>query len=328
MRKCPVCGRDTKFEICAECYIERKEIVSFHPYVEIRHCPKCGRFFDEKWKDIEEISAIYSSSIKQIYHDPLYEIESVEIIQTGMNNAILKINGKILGETVTKEIPFEIRRRNEVCERCSRFYGGYFESIIQIRADGRNIESYELERAKKIVNEEVSREKDNPTAFVSKIEKRKEGIDFYIGDRNLAKKISRKIAEELGGTIKESKKISGRKDGRDIYRTTYSIRFKAYREGDVVKDDDRILVVTNPAKDKAIDSRGRTHRLRNPVVIKRREDVEWSVVVNADEDVVEVLRPYDQAIVQARNPSNLRIGEKVMYIEDGREIHVFPSLEE
>ena len=117
--------------------------------------------------------------------------------------------GKFRGETISYELPFELRRKFETCERCSRIAGGYFESIIQLRAENRDIEKEEIDRAKELIDEAI--EKSNHSfAFISKVVERKEGVDYYIGDRNLAKKVARRIEEELGGKLTESKKLSGR----------------------------------------------------------------------------------------------------------------------
>jgi nonsense-mediated mRNA decay protein 3 len=324
MRKCPICGNETEYEICPDCYMEREEIIEFKPYLEVKYCPKCGRFYSKGWveSDLEEI--VLDKAAENMKHDPAFRVRAFELKELGENNGIVLLEGSFLGKDVVRELPFELRRKGEVCDRCSRFYGGYFESIIQLRADGRELEKDEISRAKELVDEAIQREKDNPGAFVSKVEERKEGIDFYIGSRNLAKKISRRIEEELGGKITESKKISGRKDGRDLFRTTYSVRLKAYRKGDVVRDGDRVLIVTNPIKDKGVDASGRSFALKEPVLIKRREDLQQTVVVDVDESVIEVLRPADQKPVQAEKHADMRIGDTAIYLEENGAVYVFP----
>ncbi len=324
MRRCAICGTETTHEICPKCYLERYSIYEFHPYIEIKVCPKCGKAYSRGWIDKE--AALMDTILKNFTHDPEFKINSFEIENLSENNGAVQIGGEFRGKKLTYELHFELRQKFEVCERCSRLYGGYFESIIQLRAENRDIEEDEIERAKKLIDESIENA-DYPTAFVSKIVEKREGIDYYIGDRNLAKKIARKIEEELGGKVTESKKLSGRKDGREIYRTTYSIRFKEYRVGDIVKDGAKILLVTNAVKGKGVDLAGKSRVLKNPKVIVKRENIKKTFVVNVDGSVVEVLNPSTQEVVQIEKKTDYSIGDRVLYFEDKGRPYIFPDFD-
>ncbi len=322
-RRCAVCGKETEFEICANCYLERYSIYEFHPYIELRLCPKCGKAYSAGWKERDE--ALFETISKNFSHDPEFHISSFEIEERNENSGVILIEGEFRGERISYTLPFELRQKFETCERCSRIAGGYFESIIQLRAENRDIEREEIERAKRLIDEAI--EKSNHSlAFISKIVERREGVDYYLGDRNLAKKVAKRIEEELGGKLTESKKLSGRKDGRDVYRITYSIRFKEYRDGDVVKDGNRILLVTNAVKDKGVDPSGKSYRLKRPKLIARREELERTFIVNLDKSVVEVLNPRNQEVVQVERKADYNIGESVFYFEDRGKPFIFPEL--
>jgi|Deesub1362A_J573_1020465.scaffolds.fasta_scaffold00125_58 nonsense-mediated mRNA decay protein 3 len=325
MRKCAICGEETEYEICSKCYLERNELFEFRPYIEIRKCSKCGRFFSGKWCEKDIYDAVMDEIMKNFTCDEEFEIKNFEIKEMGENTGILSFDGSFRGEKISFEVPFELRIDYEVCERCSRISGGYYESIIQLRAENRELESEEIQIATTIIQNSIEKEKDNPKAFVSKVVQRKEGIDYYIGDRNLGKKLIRKIEERLGGRIKESKKISGRIDGRDIFRTTYSIKLPEYRMGDVVRDEGRVLIVTNHINKKAVDATGKSFKLKDPELAIKREDIQKTVVVNKDEDVVEVLRPRDQKVVRTKRLTEFNVGDEVLYFEVDGEIYVFPS---
>ncbi|AGK61653.1 NMD protein affecting ribosome stability and mRNA decay [Archaeoglobus sulfaticallidus PM70-1] len=326
MRKCALCGKETEYEICPECYIERNEIYDIEPYLQIKTCPKCGRFFVEKWTDVDLSRALHHSALRSFRYDPEFKIDSFEISEIGENRCVLHIEGSFRGLRIERDHYLEFRQKREVCDRCSRYYGGYFEAIIQLRAENRELEKDEVELAKKLILKEIEKEVDNPGAFVSKIEELEEGIDFYIGSRNIARKAVRRMENEIGGVITESQKIAGRKDGRDIFRTTYSIRLKEYRNGDAVRDGDEVYIVVNAVKNKAMDSSGKLHVLKNPVLVRKRDEIEKAVVVNVDASVVEVLRPYDQKTVLAENHWNPNIGEEVFYVEEGDRVYIFPII--
>jgi nonsense-mediated mRNA decay protein 3 len=322
MRRCAVCGRQSEHEICAECYLERYSVYNFHPYIELRLCPKCGKAYSAGWKGKNE--ALYEAVSRNFSYDPEFKINAFEIDDRG-NHGLIRVEGEFRGKKLRYELPFEIRQKLEVCEKCSRLYGGYYESIIQLRAENRKIEEHEVERAKRLIDEAVEKS-DYPLAFVSKVVEKREGIDYYLGDRNLARKVAKKIEEELGGKLTESKKLAGRKDGRDVYRITYSIRLKEYREGDVVKDGRRILLVTNAVKGKGVDPAGKSHALKKPKVIARREELRRTYIVNVDMSVVEVLDPSTQEVVQVEREAAYSIGERVLYVEHEGKAYVFPEL--
>jgi len=325
-KRCAVCGRETEYEVCADCYLERYDIHHFHPYVELKLCPKCGKAYSAGWK--ERDSALYETISKNFSCDPEFKINGFEVDfgENRENRGILRVEGIFRGNKIILDLPFELRQKLETCERCSRIYGGYFESIIQLRAENREIEREEIEKAKKLIDEAIEKS-NHPFAFVSKVVERREGVDYYIGDRNLAKKVAKRIEGELGGKLTESKKLSGRKDGRDVYRTTYSIRFREYRNGDIVRDGEKILLVTNAVKGKGVDFTGKSHVLKRPKVIARRENLGRTLVVNVDKSVVEVLDPRNQEVVQVEKKAEYRIGDRVLFFEERGRPSIFPEME-
>jgi nonsense-mediated mRNA decay protein 3 len=322
MRRCAVCGRQSEHEICAECYLERYSIHHFHPFIELRSCPKCGKTYSGGWKDRAE--ALYDAISRNFSHDPEFKIDLFEI-DDGGNEGLIKVGGEFRGKKLRYELPFDIRQKFEVCEKCSRLHGGYYESIIQLRAENRKIEGHEVERARKLIDEAIEKS-DHPLAFVSKVVEKREGIDYYLGDRNLARKVAKRIEEELGGKLTESKKLTGRRDGRDVYRITYSIRLREYRKGDVVRDGRRVLLVTNAVKGKGVDPAGKSHALKRPRLIARREELKHTYVVNVDRSVIEVLNPSTQEVVQVEREAAYGIGERVLYLEHEGRAYVFPEL--
>jgi nonsense-mediated mRNA decay protein 3 len=75
------------------------------------------------------------------------------------------------------------------------------------------------------------------------------GLDFYLGSSSLGKLVSRALSQAFGGTIKESHKLVGRKEGKDVYRTTYSVRLSDFRIGDFVRVDKQVFQVKKISTD-------------------------------------------------------------------------------
>ena len=85
-------------------------------------------------------------------------------------------------------------------------------------------------------------------------------------------------------------------------------------------------MVTNAVKGKGIDLSGRSHSLKHPKVIARREDLRRTYVVNIDRSVVEVLNPENQEVVQVERKTSYSIGDRVIFLEDKGKPYIFPEL--
>jgi nonsense-mediated mRNA decay protein 3 len=330
--RCVVCGSDAVIEgMCVKCYLERRKIVELDKVTLIK-CPRCESFrLHGRWKYVDFHTALMDSVCSNIRVHPDFSVEdvSIEPLSKGeVGKYTVRLSGYLSGEFVTTETVFRVEVQTRVCTRCSREAGGYYESIVQIRADGRKLESDEIETVKDVIKNVLEREKDNQKAFLSKIVERKEGFDFYFGDRNIGKKVSKAIVDRLGGKIVESKKLHTRIDGQNAYRFTYSVRLPCYREGDVVLEGDELCVVTNTKLGRGVAlSDWSDVNLKNPKVVVRREDLMNSVVVNYDDFVVEILDE-NMRVVQAKKPAvNLRIGDEVFAFEYGGVFYVIPFTE-
>ncbi len=326
--RCAVCGKEVEEgTICAKCYLERNEVIWVDDIIRLTRCPRCGFFkLAGKWREVSYDDALMDAIYSSLRVHPDLEVDDVKI-SGNEGRYLLRISGELWGEEVDVERYIEVRIQSEVCLRCSREAGGYYESIVQVRAEGRDIEEDEFKVVRAIVEEVLHKERENMKAFVSKIVERKEGIDYYIGDRNIGRKISRRIADELGGKITESKKLTGRSDGRDLFRFTYSVRLPVYREGDVVEEGGEIAVVTNQrlGKGVAIES-GETINLQNPRIIARKSEIRKSVVLNMDEFAVEVLHPSTHEVVSVKKPKiALKPGDEVFVAEHDGKIYVIPK---
>jgi nonsense-mediated mRNA decay protein 3 len=323
--RCALCGKEIeKGSICTKCYVERNENgIARTALGRVTRCPKCGLFkLAGKWREKRFEDALMDAISLNIHPD--FKVSKVKLLQKN-GRYVLHLSGLMWDEEVSIEKSIEARVESETCLRCSREAGGYYESIVQVRAD-REIDKEERNLIKLIVEEILGKERENMKAFVSKIVEGK-GIDYYIGDRNIGRKISRKIAAKLGGKIKESRKISGRSDGKEKFRFTYLIKLPAYRKGDMVEDDGKIAVVTNQKIGKGMIIDGRTIKFKSPRVIVRKSEMKKSVVLNVDEFAVEVLHPTTQTVVTAKKPSKLKLkpGDEVFLTEYEGIFYVIPK---
>lgn len=319
--RCASCGRESEYPVCGECLSTRITPVEVPPVVEVTRCSRCGEYRLDRWRAVSLGEAVEFHLSREVRVHEELSVESLEFEPVGdeVGRYVFRLSGMLRDYSYSYETFFEVRVRKVACERCSRQAGGYYEAIIQIRADNRNLKEEELDVISEIIASGVEKEHSNPRAFISKIEERKEGIDVYFGDKRLAQKIARNLARTFGAEIKESSKIAGREDGRDFYRFTYLVRLPEYFVGDIVEDNGAEIIVTSVEKRKGYDIRtGRSVNLKNPKVIARSEDLMESYVLSMDESTLDILDPYSYEPVTVTRPDfKFKAGERVFVARYG-----------
>ena len=61
--------------------------------------------------------------------------------------------------------------------------------------------------------------------------------------------MSKKLASEFGGNVKESGELMGKKDGKDVYRMTYAVRLIGFRAGEFLQMDEQTFQVRKISSD-------------------------------------------------------------------------------
>jgi nonsense-mediated mRNA decay protein 3 len=59
--------------------------------------------------------------------------------------------------------------------------------------------------------------------------------------------------KKLGGSFSKSQKLYGRKDGRNIYRASFSVRLPGFTQGKVVAIGDKLISVEKIVEGKGIE---------------------------------------------------------------------------
>jgi len=328
--RCASCGRESEYTVCGRCLAEKVKVVEIPSVIEILACSKCGKYRLDKWRRVSLHDAIsHHLSRTAGFHED-FRIESVEFRPVGdeVGRYMIEVSGRIRDHSFSHSDYFEVRVRKIACKKCSMQAGGYYEAIIQIRADKREISENELESILGLIYRETEREDTNPKAFISKLVEKKEGVDVYLGDKKLAHKIARQLTKSFGAELKESSSIAGREDGRDLYRFTYLVRLPQYQTGDVVRDGETIAVVSNAEKKKAIDVySGKGVNLKSPVVVSKKDRLKTTFVLNVDRDVMEILDPESYESVAVKKPDfDFQPGDTVYVVKRGEIVVIHRSL--
>ena len=307
--KCVVCGKEIEHGyLCGKCMVEKTEVVRVSP-LEILMCSRCGAIrVGRRWVRRELDDVIEDLILKNTRVAEEFDVREVVV---DPSSHIVYYRGTIAGDEVEVRLPFTLTLKKLSCPKCSRESGGYYESIVQVRAKNRELEEEEMEKVIGILEEVLEKEGDNEKAFISKIERKKGGVDIYLGSRNIGMKVSRRISRELGAEITESKKLHTRIDGRDVYRFTYSVKAPEFREGDVVDSDGKMCLVKNVRSKKGVDIlTGKTINLGREPVVARKGGTIGGVVVNVDKTTAEIVCD-DGKVVSVDKPYGVKIGSEV-----------------
>jgi nonsense-mediated mRNA decay protein 3 len=318
---CPKCGNNTSIllsGICKECFFENFVLAQLPQVLQAKICATCGaRFTRGRWTDEYDVESVVLKTIEDSLsiHEAAEDIEiciNPRQLTPHMYKAEVEVVARIQGEPVSSELSTEIRILRESCEMCSRMSGGYFEGIIQIRAAERIPSEDELDACMRIVNLTIDRMRDkgDRLAFITDTIKSKEGLDLYIGSVNSGRHICKAITEEIGGTFSESPSLFGQKDGKEIYRITFSMRLPRFTPGDIIAIGNRKIVVKHMGKKltgtNLMDSSRFIATEEETIQAKQvghiRDAVD-AVVVSEEENEFMILDPFTFRTVNVKKPT-------------------------
>ncbi|HVN65768.1 MAG TPA: 60S ribosomal export protein NMD3 [Methanomicrobiales archaeon] len=253
---CPLCGEPSEGDLCGRCRAGRTRWMEVSPRAECITCPTCGsRKAGAAWQDspVPRDELARELAIRAVRLAPeVRETEfRVDLWEKSPNRTIatVRVRAKLFGIHVEDEARVEILWRGETCDRCSRISGGYFEGVVQVRADGRAISPREREVAARIASEVEERllERGARLSFISRMTE-EEGLDIIVGENAMGEEIAREVTGALGGRYTVHTKLAGEKDGRRVYRITYSVRLPRLQKGDVIEADGEYLEVRETGK--------------------------------------------------------------------------------
>lgn len=330
---CPRCGKETEDlynDVCRDCLVRNKKIIECPRVVHLKTCPACGFFFRKgKWTSKDDETGIVTESVKDVLkiNKSLQEVDVV--ISPGKLDTLMYIvqveaRASVEGIEIKETNDVEVRIGRESCDVCNRIAGGYFEGIVQVRADNRIPTQEELEKCQSIA-EEVSaraRNKGDRLAFISRTVELDEGVDIYVGLSKLGRQVCKAIIDIFGGSVTESPKLAGRKDGVDLYRITFALRLPEFVRGDILEAGEKIIEVHKYGKivsgieletgKRFVENKDKLKKVKK---LSRREDAVSAVLVSDEGNTVQVLDPETYESVTLKKPEFLDV-------EPGNEIKV------
>ena len=336
---CPGCGRSDQelFEgLCRTCFIKDISLLEIPDKIEIIICAHCesvlrqGKWYDQ---DLNEEETIYNTIISNIIVNKYAENVEIcveEVTVKGSNiKCLVHVQAKVMGEIVKQEYDLGVKLIKKVCPECSKYASGYYEAVIQIRAQKRFPSTKEVKKIDQIISNQIDRlANKNKMAYVSERLVLKEGIDYYIGSYKVSKKLVNALKEEFGGVVKESPRLMGKdkSTGKDLFRIWISFRLPNFHAGDFIKYDNTIGQLTSvngrKIRFKEMDT-GQISSIqwrdyKKIEVAAKKEDIKETTLTAKTPTSIQILDPDDYQPVEidiTPETQDIEVGELVWVVK-------------
>ncbi|OPY52995.1 MAG: NMD3 family protein [Methanosaeta sp. PtaU1.Bin112] len=311
------------------------KLASFPNMVEVVICSVCGsRQIKGRWQlpdssSVEELAYQAAEEALCLHEDlsePHIEVDLRKIGATRYQ-ADIDIQGNFRGQGVSEHCEIPIRIKMVACERCSRMAGKYFESTVQLRGNAvRSMTQREIEECKKIAQDmaDSGYRGGDYLSFIQEIKEVKGGLDIILGSTQLGRRMARAFVERYGGKLLETAKLVGKKDSRDLYRSTLLVRLPRLRRGDIVSYrgahyfvtgfDGKTTIITSLREGRRCSMSEESSETVG--VLGNKNDAKAAMVISEDDDVLEIMDPETFRAALAARPRDLAVkpGEEVSVV--------------
>jgi len=332
---CHRCGLPTVEGLCPQCTLEKTKLVSCPDQVEVVICSVCGsRQEKSRWllpdsRSVEEVAhqaAVDALCLHKELANPHIELDLRKVGATRYQ-ANINIDGSFRGQSISEQCEIPIRIKLMACDRCSRMAGKYFQSTVQLRGNSvRSMTQREIEESKKTAQDmaDSGYHGGDHLSFIQEMKEVKGGLDIILGSTQLGRRMARAFVERFGGKLLETAKLVGKKDSRNVYRSTLLVRFPRLKRGDIVSFRGSLFSVAGfDGKATLISSiRERRRSSMNEEdsetveILGNRADALAAMVISRDDDVLEIMDPETYRAAFAARPRDLQVepGEEVKVV--------------
>jgi len=332
---CPKCGKPSETDgLCTQCRIGSTPWFTCDNRVQSTNCPSCGATkVVNTWTDSVPDRALLGPEIAKsaVHFIPDVKKSSIDVslrdLTLNRSRASLVLRGILYNKPVEAACTVEILWHKEQCDRCNRISGSYYEGVVQVRAQGRIPGTFEIQTAVSVAQqiEDTLQAGGERLSFISDMNEIHDGLDIIIGSQHIGLLISQGIIARLGGRYTTHPKLVGEKNGRQLYRITYSVRLPRFQKNDVIKIRNRYLEVERVESHhlQMIDlSDGTAKSVREDdieKVIGNSRSAEPGLVVFADEKNMGILDPASSRTREYPQIKwlEVRAGDPIRFLRDG-----------
>lgn len=250
---CPKCGNPSETDgLCSQCRIGSTPWFTCDNRVKNTTCPGCGAIkVVNSWTDsVAERACLGPEIAKSAVHfhpdvkKPTIGV-SIQDLSPNRSRGTLVVRGLLYNKPVQGTCTVEILWHKEQCDRCNRISGSYYEGVVQVRAEERIPSTFEIQTAASIAQqvEDNLQAGGERLSFISDMNEIHDGIDIIVGSQHIGLLIAQGIVARLGGRYTTHPKLVGEKNGRQLFRVTFSVRLPQFQKNDVIKIRNRYFEV-------------------------------------------------------------------------------------
>ena len=325
---CVKCGKEeeTFNGLCIDCFLDGKQLITLPVHIDLERCANCEEFrINGQWVKETTATAAEDAAIPKIS-----AIDGLRIIDVGATaeeldernfHVTADVNGELCGRVVTATADAVVRMKNNVCRKCSRQLGNYYEATLQIRSGSKELSDLLRDETVRYVRDRIENISSmNRQIFLTKVEEVQGGVDMLLSSISLAKSLAKELSDTYGAETKESSKLVGKTtDGSDMYRMTYLVRMPEYHLNDVVIFEENVYKLSGITK-----GGGKLTRLGDFHVssIRRSQMADIKVhtpndrlmeatVISRSAGEVQILHPINYSTVDIRIPGDADTGDSV-----------------
>ena len=341
---CLECGNTEKEmidDVCIDCYLKNFHMIDVPKRIDITVCSHCnGKLEKGQWADINvpDDEIIYRALENNIEINNKVENEIIDLNITQMRGTIAECNVTVIGylsnKKLEEEYEVDVKINKTVCPTCSKKQSGYYEAVIQFRADKREVTNEEFNIADEVVLKTLNRlyEKDK-LAYLVQIAKPKEGHDYYIGSYKSSKKVLKQLQDLFGGTIKESPRLisEDKSTGKGLYRIWISLRIPEFKKGDFIEYLNKIYKVKSITSSKINCNELNTNKAlainfkdyKDIKFIKEEKEIIKVNIISKTPNTIQILDPDNYETIEfEKNDDSLKIGDEISIIKIKEEIYL------
>jgi len=332
MMFCVKCGKEeTTFDgLCIDCFLDGKQLVSLPQYIDLERCTSCEEFHvGHRWLARETEEAAKDAVEHKLAVIPGMRVMSIGMLVTEQDEKNFLVNadveGELLGNMVAAFCGTTVRIKNNVCQRCSRQLGNYYEATLQIRSGTKDLDDRIRDDTVRYVRDRIeSMSSSNRQIFLTKVEEVPGGVDMLLSSISLGKALAKEIADMYGAETKEAAKLIGKtNDGNDMYRLTYLVRMPEYHLGDVVMHNGMPYKLSGVSKGNGkLISLGefretsiRSSDMHSLKVHTKKDDLMKATVVSRSKGEIQILHPLNYSTIDVKVPSDAAIDESVDIVD-------------
>ena len=340
---CVDCGEEKEIfrdGSCLQCYFKNHTFTKGSDVFDIPHCVHCDAY---KYKNLWQYDSFNDTLIKYIKQNFSISRELKNISfsincddEENLKTCSVEIKGTIDGQATSEPHTITVRIKQNVCEVCSRQFGGYHEAIMQIRPGNKKLSNDKLVEIQWFVEDHINAiKKKNKNLFLSNIGQEHGGLDFFLSDKQAAFTIIKKIQEKYGGYTTTSSKNVGIKDGKQLYRDTYLLRFLHFEQGDILKFDESFFFVSKISRNNIhlihLESKEASiyeaSDIDTAIVIGSGDLVKEMIVVSTTNDEIQVMDQKSYHIMMLKKPKDFFIETETVLVIfiDEEHIYLHPS---